>query len=156
MGYDFNVAPSRQQNTLGDQTWLEYFIELTNEGIVQNTVLYLEGQKAGFTVEQNEIDEYVDEYIESVKEAASSYNYTFKDYLKAAYGNGMDEATLRECVARSYYVSEYYQNIVDTTEVTDEEAIAYRDENLAQYTVANLRTNVYSYTASDSTSVRIS
>ena len=152
MGYDFSVPPSRQETTAGEQTWLEYFVELASDGVVQNTVLYLEGQKAGFTLEQSEVDEYVDEYIESVKAAATSYNYSFKDYLEAAYCNGMDEATLRDCVTRAYYVSEYYEHFIETIEVTDEETVAHRDENLAQYTTVTLRSNNYAYTASDDAS----
>ena len=65
----------------------------------------------------------------------------------------MDEATLRDCITRAYYVSEYYNHMIESIEVSDEEAAAHRDENLANYTVADIRANTYTYTSSDDASM---
>ena len=149
LGYDSNLTPANQTSKYGDQTWVEYFVEMANESAVRQAVLLQEGQKAGFTVDEAKQKEAVDSTIAQIKMIASYYGYSAAKYIEAMYGDGMDEATLRECLEKDYYVSEYASHVYEGIEVSDEEAEEYKKENLAAFTTFDGRVYTYSFKADD-------
>jgi hypothetical protein len=149
LGYDSSLTPANQTSKYGEQTWVEYFTEQASAAAVRQSVMLQEGKKAGFTVDEAKQTEYVNSAVTQIETYAALYGRTPASYLDAMYGNGMDMATFKKCIANEYYVSEYSNQVYENIEVSDEEIEEYKNENIATFTTFDGNLYTYSFKAND-------
>lgn len=101
----------------------------TLENMQQVTILYDEAQKVGFEAPE-EMQDLIEESVDTMKEAVSESGYTsLNSYLAAYFGKGMNEKLYRSLLEKSYIASYYYEELRDSWEYTDDEIETYYSEH---------------------------
>lgn len=150
LGIDTSVSLATQECSFDSEiTWAEYFAESAISNIEQTYVLYLESQKAGFEVNQEEIDETISSYRTAFEENASENNMSVDDYISLAYGDGVTWDRFVTYAEKALAASQYQESITDGISVNDDEITTYLNDNPYAYYELNYRSVSYSYTADD-------
>ena len=111
------------------ETWSDFFEKLAIEQIKADNMIYLEAQKAGYQLPDDDKTQ-MDAEIENMKSMGYSTGFSnFSDYLRSAYGKSMTEEAYRKNVERSYLVNSYVNHIRDSYQYTPEDLEAYYTEN---------------------------
>ncbi len=125
---DSDFADQMYSDTL---TWQDFFEEMTVESITQNIALKKEGEAAGF--EYDATEDY-ENFVNTVKEAASEAGVSTKSYIQALYG---DYATsfkrIESTIKETLYATAYYAQKQEELAATAEEIEAYYAENTDSY-----------------------
>lgn len=130
------MLPDREtslKNQIYDQetgeTWAEFFEQMAFEQMKADNKIYLEIQDAGYQLPADEVSK-LDTDIENMKTMGYASGYTkFDDYLKAAYGKSMDEATYRKNAVRTTLISSYTNYKRESFVYTPDQIEAYYNEN---------------------------
>ena len=105
----------------------------TLENMQQITMLCDEANAAGFTLSDEVLAE-IDKNMASVEEYAKNNNFTgVNNYLAANYGKGMNKELYRELLEKSYLAANYYSEVYNSYEYTDDELAAYYNEHENEY-----------------------
>lgn len=126
-------------------TWDDYFKDLAEDNLLEQSVFYQAALDAGYTLtedEQTEIDAAIDNYALY----GSIYGYTTNGYLAANFGAGNNEKTVRRHMEREALVSRYLSDLYNSFSYTDEEIGNYYQEHAGAY---NKVTMLYSYITLD-------
>lgn len=111
------------------ETWAEFFEEMALEQMTSDNRVYLKAQEAGFQLPDDEKAK-LDTEIENMKTMGYASGYQkFDDYLKAAYGKSMNEATYRKNAERTTLVNSYTNHVHDSFEYSQDEIESYYNEN---------------------------
>lgn len=113
-----------------NMTWQDYFEEMTVENMKGTKAIKAEADAASF--EYDSASE-VEEFKESVKEAAKTAQVSTGKYVKQIYGQYATLSNLADYVAVSARNNAYYDQIAETQKATDEEITAYYTENANDY-----------------------
>lgn len=111
-------------------TWKDYFEEMTVENMKSTRAVKAEADAAGF---QYDSASEVEEFKESIKEAAKTAQVSTKNYVKQLYGQYASLNALTGFVAESARNNAYYEQISEGKKATDEEIEAYYAENPDDY-----------------------
>jgi len=138
----------KDQKYSDTQTWQDAVKANALDAMENMTCLYEAGQKAGFVLPE-EYNSQIDTAVTSVESYATSYGYSVDDYLVAVYGKGMNEATYKKLVERTYYASAYSEEISNNPTPTTEEIQARYDQNPNDFDTVSFRYFYIAATSSD-------
>lgn len=113
-----------------NMTWQDYFEEMTVENMKGTKAIKAEADAAGF---QYDSAKEVEEFKNSVKEAAKTAEVSVGKYVKQIYGQYATLNGIAGYVADSARNNAYYDQIAESKKATDEEIDAYYKENANDY-----------------------
>lgn len=127
-GYDYTTDPAEQNYPYDDYTledgsaatWKQYFEYLALDRMQYYNVIADMAEEAGFEVSAEakaETEANIEELRENIKSTAEeqgSQVVSLSTYLRASYGNGMNESTFMEIVERETLATEYSQYLLET------------------------------------------
>ena len=107
------------------ETWYDYFADKALEQLAGVQAMNAAAEAEGFTW-NDEMQADLDDTMESLASAASTYGYTEKQYLGLIYGSTMTRSIYEEQTRRSLLATAYLQSYQDSlTYSTDELEAAY-------------------------------
>lgn len=122
----------RDQSYSDDQTWFDYFAEQSLDYMANIQALNDAAEADNFAW-TDEMQADLDSSIESMTSSATSYGYTFKQYLGMVYGSTMTEKIYTEQTRRSIMAQYYSQAHQDSLTYTEDELTAAYNENPNSY-----------------------
>lgn len=129
----------------GETTWAQFFARSAMKTVAAYYGVYIEAQKAGFTLDEDALAE-IDEVVASMEAMATMYQFSsLEAYLQAQYGKDCDEAAYR----RYAEVNQYYYYYADEvrSNYTEDELKAHYDETPEDFDFATFY--LFSATAKD-------
>lgn len=161
-GFDYTVLPSEQDfpNAMLDKealgieedfaTWDDYITYSTYNSIQYFNLLAEEAEKAGMELTEDEVKAVTDQ-IEELRTTAAESGRSVNAYLRASYGSGINENSLKNWLLRDSLAQKYAE--AKETEfydgVTAEEIKAEFEENKNDYTFLDLRYYVFEVDAGE-------
>lgn len=137
----------RDQTTTEGQTWFDYFMSQT-QATVKRYMVLSEAAKTDDKFDMDkEIAQEVDETIASMKEEAAKNNVSFEYYLKALYGTGLNEKTVRKCMVLSETATHYAQELAARCSFTEDDWNKYYEENKDTFRKVDFLSYTFSVTA---------
>ncbi len=113
-----------------DQTWREYFLEVSLDDVKQIQVLYDAAMAAGFTELPEDYQAQYDTACESLENDWASNGYSSQaQFINMIYGKGVDYDMVKTEMYRAMIASAYADSIYDGYEYTADELAAYYSEN---------------------------
>ena len=113
------------------ETWYDYFADKALEQLAGVQAMNAAAEAEGFTW-NDEMQADLDDTMESLASAASTYGYTEKQYLGLIYGSTMTRSIYEERTRRSLLATAYLQSYQDSlTYSTDELEAAYQEDRTA-------------------------
>ena len=113
------------------ETWYDYFADKALEQLAGVQAMNAAAEAEGFTW-NDEMQADLDDTMESLASAASTYGYTEKQYLGLIYGSTMTRSIYEEQTRRSLLATAYLQSYQDSlTYSTDELEAAYQEDRTA-------------------------
>jgi hypothetical protein len=141
--YPFSATESLDEQVYDSstgETWAEYFHDLARDGMVWAYTLADEAEAAGYTLSSDASAE-IDTIIDSLDATAASYSYnTANGYLAAYFGTGCTTKLYREFLELEYLASEYATIKEDSFTYTEDELLAYYEDNKADFDTVDYRT----------------
>ena len=135
MGVDLSGDLSTQMysDTL---TWEDFIEQLAVGNIQQEMALLAEAEANGF---EYDTTEKYDAYVEMMKETAAEEGVSFSDYVRAAFGSYATMGRLKDTICDSMKASAYSEKISGEKAPSDEEIVAYYEENKDDYDSVDYR-----------------
>lgn len=122
-------------------TWQDYFEQVAVDEITDTKALYREAKAAGF--EYDTAKEY-QEYLDTLKESAKTAGSTEKQFVVDCYGRYATVSRLKPYIEEGIYTNAYYSKVSESKKASDEEILAYYNENTASYDVVDYKlTTIY-------------
>ena len=138
LGLDTSKSLKSQTYTT-DQTWFDYFVQSTEMQVNQAVLLCEAAKEKGFELGEDDT-KLIDAYISNLKSGAVGAGYASLDsYLAAAYGKGVNEEVLRNCLFIEMLSSKYYEKYTSELEFSDEEMEKYFEENPGSFLNADYK-----------------
>ena len=109
------------------QTYREYYLEQAMDTLTQLTALYDLAVENGYS--DSDVADTVQDQIDSLRDTASSYGYSYGAFLKAQYGRYMTAGALESILTKAAVADAYYSDYYDGLDITDEDIQNYYDEN---------------------------
>ena len=110
------------------ETWYDYFADKALEQLAGVQAMNAAAEAEGFTW-NDEMQADLDDTMESLASAASTYGYTEKQYLGLIYGSTMTRSIYEEQTRRSLLATAYLQSYQDSlTYSTNELEAAYQED----------------------------
>ncbi len=154
-GYDYSKAPAEQNYPYDDYkledgsaaTWQQYFEYIALQNMQRYNVLADMAEEAGFEVSAEakaETENQIEELRTSIKEQAEQQGgqvVSLSTYLRASYGNGMNESFFMDIVERETLATEYNQYLLETNadNYSFEELEKVYKEDKSAYDVVDFR-----------------
>ncbi len=154
-GYDYSKDPAEQDYPFDDYkledgktaTWKQYFEAMALERMQYYNVVVDMANEAGFEVSAEakaQTEAQIEELRESIKSNAEQQGgqvVSLGAYLRASYGNGMNEKTFMEIVENETLAQEYSQHLLETKGegYTIEELEKVYKEDKSAYDVVDFR-----------------
>ena len=113
-----------------NMTWDQYIEYLAIENFKQNKALVREAKAEGF---EYDTAAKWDEYNDMLKEQASEAAVSFNTYIKSCFGTYATMGRLKNIICDSMLASGYSTKISEEKAPTDEEIVAYYEENKDDY-----------------------
>ena len=120
------------------KTWKEFFEEQTIALIQRVTALNAAAEAEGIDY-STDVEVSVKASENSLTVEAAAYEVTVDQYLADGYGRGMNLESWRELAGQAVVADLYADAKMATYTYTDDEAIAYYDENVENYRTYNYR-----------------
>lgn len=129
IGLDPNVSLKDQKcPSLEDGTWADYFIEQAETNVKQTMALAEYANANGIELGDEEKED-VENYVASMTETAASYNRPLDNFLKAYFGNGINEKDLRNALKLSLLADKASAAFVEGVDVSKDAMEKYYAEN---------------------------
>ncbi len=112
-------------------TFREMFSQQMLDIIIMQELVYQDAEGKGLLATEEEIEKEFTAYMEIVNKDAE-----YSEFLKT---NNIDEAFIKEHLAKSLTYNKYASAMMEQIEVTDEEAQTYYDEHIADFTNNQVR-----------------
>ena len=111
-------------------SWVPYFNQLTVENIRKYVALSDDAKATNYSFD---VDKAVDDYYKSMEEGATESGLSFKNYLKAVFGNYASKSNLKDCVKMYVTGQNYYLHLYEGNEPTEEEIADYYEKYKDDY-----------------------
>lgn len=141
MGLDFSKSLKDQLCSMtedANDTWYDYFMDITTSQLEQYLVYCEAAKEAGVKLEDEDI-ENIDEAIASIETTANSSGYSLAGYITMAYGSGVKEKDVRECLELVQLYAKYgeikYDGFKDSA--TDDDVNKQVEDYITKYLVAD-------------------
>ncbi len=112
-------------------TFREMFSQQMLDIIIMQELVYQDAEGKGLLATEEEIEKEFTAYMEIVNKDAE-----YSEFLKT---NNIDEAFIKEHLAKSLTYNKYASAMMEQIKVTDEEAQTYYDEHIADFTNNQVR-----------------
>lgn len=128
-------------------TWQDYFDQLAVDSLKYNKALLNEAEAAGFTYDATKDYE---KFAASMKQSASQQSVTVNKYYKLNFGKYATASNVKPFVEESYFVAAYYTQVANQKGASEDEILAYYEENKNEYDRVNyLYTEIAAEVAED-------
>lgn len=141
LGLDFSKSFKDQLCSMtedANDTWFDYFMDITTSEIEQYLVYCEAANAAGIKLEDDDI-ETIEKAIDAIETSANSNGYSLSGYITAAYGSGVKEKDVRNCLELIQLYAKYaeikYDEIKDS--VTDDDVDKQVKDYITNYLVAD-------------------
>lgn len=135
MGIDLTGDLSTQMYS-ENMTWEHFIEQLAIENIKQNKALIAEAEAEGFEYDTTEDWE---EYQESLKSQAAEAGVSLSAYVKSSFGSYATLGRLKNAICDTMIASAYSEKIAEEKAPTEEEIVAYYEENKDDYDSVDYR-----------------
>ena len=137
----------KDQTTQDGQTWYDFFMNNTTS-TVEDMLALCEAAKADDKFDaDDEIEKSVDEAVATMESQAKSNNVNLEYYLKAVYGNGVNEKVLRKCLTLQETASRYSQELTGRYEFAEADWDKYYEDNKDTFRKVDYLKYTFSVTA---------
>lgn len=156
-GFDYTVDPAEQEYTASDapegvETWADYFKVSASTSAFFYQAIYEdatseEAKSAGFTYDEEEMNEEINESLDSLKEYAEKYDFSLTNYISRVCGEGLTEKSYTALLQKDYIVSAYltwYQEN-ESDKLTTDDVTAYYNEHKSDFDMVSTRLFSVSY-----------
>ncbi len=113
-------------------TWFDYMATLTQSYVGELLALCECAKEAGMELTADDQD-YLDQSIDAMEEAAKGYGYTLDTYLMAMFGAGVKAQDVRDAMELSALSSKYYAQFYDGLSYTDDQYEEYYEANKSSF-----------------------
>ena len=117
-------------------TWDKYLRDKALSNIKSSQSLLAAARAEGFTWDDAMQADY-DNVISSVKSAAKSAGYSYKNYVKAMYGTLVSTGVFEDMVKDSTMITAFQNDYLDKLNYTDEQIEQYYQNNKSTFDVAS-------------------
>ncbi len=131
MGYDTSKDDAQQKYSSTDNTWYDYFANMTVSTIKEDKALLKAADEAGYSYDK--ADEDYEEFQNNVSEAASDSGVSVADYYKSAFGKNATESSIKEYVSEYLKAAAYQEKLQTDLAATDSEIKDYYEEHKDSY-----------------------
>lgn len=129
MMFDPTISIANQDYS-EEQTWREYFLEVSLDDMKQIQVLCDQAEAAGFTTLPEDYQAQYDQACASLETDWEANGYSSqKQFINMVYGKGVDYEMLQEQMYRSLLASAYAQEVFDGYEYSADELDSYYAEH---------------------------
>ena len=128
--YDTSVDPKEQvYDEETGETFYDYFMSVAETQIIQNKALTDAAREEGMTLSE-ESQASVESDIENYRSQATQSGYPgLNSFLKAVFGQYVNESVLRDCLEEVYLANQYYTAHSDSLTYDDAALESYYEEN---------------------------
>lgn len=113
-----------------NMTFGDYFAQMTAEGIREQKGLFAKAKEAGFT---HDTTAQMDEMKAALETAAKEQGVTLDVYVNNLYGSLATWNRVKPYLERTFYVSAYYNKVMEDNMPAEEEIQAEYEANTANY-----------------------
>ncbi len=113
-------------------TWFDYMATLTQSYVGELLALCECAKEAGMELTAED-EEYLDQSIAAMEEAAKGYGYTLETYLMAMFGAGVKVDDVRDSMELSALSSKYYAQFQNDLTYTDAQYEEYYNANKSSF-----------------------
>lgn len=138
MGLDITGDLSKQQYS-DEQTWQDFFEERAVNRMLEYIALTDAGEAAGF---EYDTDEDWNSLLTTLQMEADSAGVTLENYIKGSFGGNANEEIIEPLAREAYYSAAYRAYLEENTEHTDEEIMAYYEQDTSAYDLVDYRSFV--------------
>ncbi|MBR5248570.1 MAG: peptidyl-prolyl cis-trans isomerase [Lachnospiraceae bacterium] len=135
MGVDLTGDLSTQYYT-EYLTWHDFFQQMAVQTIQQNKALMKEAKAEGFTFDTS--DKWED-YKAMLKDQAAEAAVPLNSYVKYSFGSYATMGRIKNIVKDTLYISAYTEKLMEENMPSDEEVVAYYEENKDNYDSVDFR-----------------
>lgn len=127
---DTSKPLDEQDYIKGEQTWYDFFMDMTKNNVRQLLVLCEAAKADGFKLEDDDShDHSADETLATIESMAKTYGVTLNYYLENVYGKGVNEKVFRECYEISEIASHYSEHMTEGYDFSEDDWNTYYKEN---------------------------
>lgn len=151
MGVDTGKPLKEQKCTYYDgyDTWYDYIMEQTKSRII-NIMCYANAAKGeGLELDKDDKSS-VDNKINELKKTAESANKTLDEYISDTFGEGLNEADIRNCFELTALSQKYYNKYEQSLKYTDSELESYYEKNSNKFDVVSYKSYTFESDRTDS------
>lgn len=139
MGID--VTGNFEDDLYTDQlTWRDYFRQSAAEQMRQVYALVEDARASGFVYDDSQ--DYADA-VASLRQGAASTGNSLAEYYRSAFGRYATQSNVEPFIKNGLLASAYYGELIEANVPTDEEIIAYYQENVLDYDKVDYRSFVF-------------
>ncbi len=139
---DVNKSLRKQDSVMSEgKSWFDYFAEQAGNQVKELLYLAEQAKSVGVALEEADNKE-IEAVIDSYKKYAETNKMSFKDFLPAMFGTGVNESDVRKCLELSTLSGKYYDQYQESLTYTDSEIEKYYSDNMNNYRYVDY----YSYT----------
>ncbi|MBO5274877.1 MAG: peptidylprolyl isomerase [Clostridia bacterium] len=135
--------PLKTQSYSDTQTWFTYFADQAKTSVEELLVLCEAANAAGMSIQDEEVQTIVDNYMESLKNNAKENGMSKKQYIANVYGEGVKEKDLRAAIEISALASVYQEQVLASFTYTDADLEAYYSENENSFKTVDYKSYTY-------------
>lgn len=120
----------------GDLTWDAYCLDMAKKAAQANQSMLAAAasENCSWT---DELQAQMDDSIQSVKDYAKANKFTYKEYIKAVYGNLVTVDVFESMLKDGLLITSFEKEYQDSLTYTDDEIDTYYQDNAASFQVAN-------------------
>lgn len=150
----YDTSKSAQEQYYDEEagtTYYDYFMDTAKSQMIQVKTLADAAKEEGMTLSEDS-QASVESSIESYKSQATQSGYpSLNSFLKAYFGQYMDQKVLRSCLEESYLAQQYYQAHSDSLTYDDSALQSYYEENKDSLDTFDYRSIYFSGAAASTT-----
>ena len=119
----------------GTLTWSQYLLNKAKSDLQASQSLRAAADKENYTWTDHMQAEY-EKLVDTVKSAAKTAGYSYKNYVKAMYGSLVTPGVFEDMTKTSILLSDYQNDYKDSLTYTDEEIRQYYEDHKSTFDVA--------------------
>lgn len=130
-GMGINTEKSLNEQYIDEeqsQTWYSYITVQAYGELTELLAIYDEANEIGYEISEDG-QSVIDATVSRYEKDAENYGKTIEELYAAMFGEGVTEDVVRKCLEIQTIASEYYKNVYETPEFSDEEVENYYNEN---------------------------
>lgn len=132
VNYNTSQSPKSQTYSTDSETgavttYHDFFIQSALDYLETVTALYDAALQNGYA--EAGVKDAVQSSIESAKQSASAYGYSYRQFLQAQFGKLMTPSVYEKMLTRAILAGQYYDDYRDSLSYSDSDYLAYYNEH---------------------------